>query len=52
MGACSNVAEEERGVVSGAGCSGPEVPFYRGRGRVPSDDNGLHRRRNRRRCEW
>jgi hypothetical protein len=32
MGACSDVIEEERGVVSGSGCSGAEVPFYRGRG--------------------
>jgi hypothetical protein len=26
------VGEEERGAVSGAGCSGAEVPFYRGGG--------------------
>jgi hypothetical protein len=43
-GACSNVGEEERGVVSGAGCSGAEVPFYRDRGRAPDHDNGQHRR--------
>jgi hypothetical protein len=29
---CSNGGEEERGAVSGSGCSGAEVPFYRGRG--------------------
>jgi hypothetical protein len=47
-GACSDVGEEERGAVSGAGCSGAEVPFYSGQGRAPGDDNGRHRRRN----EW
>jgi hypothetical protein len=30
-GACSDVGEEERGAVSGVGCSGVEVPFYSGR---------------------
>jgi hypothetical protein len=50
--ACSNVGEEERGAVSGAGCSRAEVPFYMGRGRVLGDDNGRHRRRNGRRREW
>jgi hypothetical protein len=33
-------------MVSGAGCSGAEVPFYRGSGRVSSGDNGQHRGRN------
>jgi hypothetical protein len=51
MGACSDVGEEERGAVSGAGCSGVEVPFYRGRGRARGDDIGGHRRRNERCCE-
>jgi hypothetical protein len=45
-GACFDVGEEERGVVSGAGCSGVEMPFYRGWGRAPGNDNGRHRRRN------
>jgi hypothetical protein len=31
-GACPDVGEEERGAVSGAGCSGAEVPFYKGWG--------------------
>jgi hypothetical protein len=39
-GACSDVGEEERGAVSGAGCFRAEVPFYRGRSRAPSDNNG------------
>jgi hypothetical protein len=52
VGVCSDVGEEERGMVSGAGCSMVEVPFYRGQGRVPGDDNGRHRRRNRRRRKW
>jgi hypothetical protein len=42
VGACSTVGEEERRVVSGAGCSGVEVPFDRGWGRAPGDDNGGH----------
>jgi hypothetical protein len=45
------VGEEERGMVSGAGCSGAEVPFYRGSGRVSGGDNGQHRGRNGRRHE-
>jgi hypothetical protein len=52
VGVSSNVGEEERGMVSGAGCSGAEVPFYRGQGRVPSDDDGRHQRRNERWREW
>jgi hypothetical protein len=27
VGLCSDVGEEERGMVSGAGCSGAEVPL-------------------------
>jgi hypothetical protein len=50
-GACSNVGEE-RGAVSGLGCSGVEVPFYRVRGRAPGDDNGRHQRRNGWWREW
>jgi hypothetical protein len=52
MGVCSDVGEEERGAVIGAGCSRAEVPFYRGRGRALGDDNGRHWRRNGRRREW
>jgi hypothetical protein len=52
VGLCSDVGEKERGVVSGAGCSGVEVPFYRSPGRVPGGDNGRHRRRNGRRRKW
>jgi hypothetical protein len=48
----SDVGEEDRGAVSGAGFSGAEVPFYKGWGRAPGDDNGWHQRRNGRRHEW
>jgi hypothetical protein len=41
-GACSDVGEEERGVVSAAGCSWVEVPFDRSWGRASSNDNGWH----------
>jgi hypothetical protein len=27
VGVCSDVGEEERGIVSGVGCSGAEVPI-------------------------
>jgi hypothetical protein len=32
VGVCSGVGEEERGTVSGAGCSGAEVPLLQGPG--------------------
>jgi hypothetical protein len=51
VGACYDVGEEERGAVSGGGCSVVEVPFYRGRGRAPGDDNDRCQRRNGRRRE-
>jgi hypothetical protein len=50
-GVCSDVGEEERGMVSGAGCSGWRFPFYRGSERLSGGDNGRHRGRNGRRCE-